>query len=127
MTSVIIKYSKNVQERYLGNMDRRQHERVKKKRATCQYGLVQQRTEQFGFEGVGRQETYAWLSLRVKMGIMVHLNIAHITRPSSTTAHALSVCVRLVPRYNRTQTAIACTASEGGVRIRIAVRSCLNM
>ncbi len=38
-----------------------------------------------------------------------------ITRPSRATAHALSACVQLVPRYFRTQAAITCTAPEGGV------------
>ena len=43
---------------------------------------------------------------------------ARITRPSRATVHALSVCVQLVPRYIRTQTAITCTAPEGGVNLK---------
>lgn len=38
-----------------------------------------------------------------------------VHKPLYPTAHAVSVCVQLVPRYFRTQTATTCTAGKRGV------------
>ena len=48
----------------------------------------------------------------------VHVSyfIANLTSRCTPTAHAVSVCVQLVPRYFRTQTATTCTAGKRGVR-----------
>ena len=62
----------------MGNTNRCHHESVKEKQATCQYGLVQQRTKKIGFEGVGRQEKSVSLGLEVKKNIKFQSGIFRI-------------------------------------------------
>ena len=50
----------------------------------------------------------------------VHMSdfIANLTSRCTPTAHAVSICVQLVPRYFCTQTATTCTAGKRGVMQR---------
>ena len=44
--------------------------------------------------------------------------LVHITSACSSTAHALSVCMNTRASYFIMQTAITCTATEAGVRLK---------
>ena len=46
---------------------------------------------------------------------------SHLTIACSSTVHALSVCMNVRSSHFTMQTAIACTSTEAGVRLKAAI------